>query len=252
MNKKKLVSLCLVLALAITAAIGGTMAYFTDTDAETNEFTVGKVSIDLKEEFGPDKELMPGKDVNKDAWIVNDGENEAWVWAEVLIPRILDDGIVNSPEAPGLQNSLHVNYPGMYSYGHAQNTNADAKWYNANLSQLWKHQSNDNGLEYGYKGTETVGGVEYNVYVKLYTEKLAKGEKTSNFLDKVYMDTKVEQCTKENCECGGNGFILYDGNTCYTGDWQVLVRAYGMQAEGFDTVEAAYAKYDGEYPAEKE
>jgi len=49
MNKKKLVSLCLVLALAITAAIGGTMAYFTDEEEVTNTFTVGNVDITLDE-----------------------------------------------------------------------------------------------------------------------------------------------------------------------------------------------------------
>ena len=46
--KKKLLSLCLVLALALTA-IGGTLAYFTDTDTENNVFTVGGVKIDLIE-----------------------------------------------------------------------------------------------------------------------------------------------------------------------------------------------------------
>ena len=47
--KKKIIALCLIVALAATAVIGGTLAYFTDTDAETNTFTVGGVSIDLIE-----------------------------------------------------------------------------------------------------------------------------------------------------------------------------------------------------------
>ena len=47
--KKKIIALCLVIALAATAVIGGTLAYFTDTDEETNTFTVGNVSIDLIE-----------------------------------------------------------------------------------------------------------------------------------------------------------------------------------------------------------
>ena len=47
--KKKVLSLCLVAMLAITAVVGGTMAYFTDTDDATNEFTVGNVDIDLTE-----------------------------------------------------------------------------------------------------------------------------------------------------------------------------------------------------------
>lgn len=47
--KKKIVTLCLVVALAAIAVVGGTLAYFTDTDTETNTFTVGNVEIDLIE-----------------------------------------------------------------------------------------------------------------------------------------------------------------------------------------------------------
>ena len=47
--KKKILVLCLVVALAVTAVVGGTLAYFTDTDEETNTFTVGNVKIDLLE-----------------------------------------------------------------------------------------------------------------------------------------------------------------------------------------------------------
>lgn len=47
--KKKILSLCLVAALAATAIIGGTLAYFTDTDAATNVMTVGDVDITLHE-----------------------------------------------------------------------------------------------------------------------------------------------------------------------------------------------------------
>lgn len=47
--KKKIVSLCLVVALAATAVIGGTLAYFTDTQEATNTITTGDVSIALYE-----------------------------------------------------------------------------------------------------------------------------------------------------------------------------------------------------------
>ena len=50
-NKKKMVALIMVLALACASMIGGTLAYFTDDDEATNVFTVGNVSIDLIEEF---------------------------------------------------------------------------------------------------------------------------------------------------------------------------------------------------------
>lgn len=46
--KKKIVSLALAVCLIAIAAVG-TLAYFTDKDAETNTFTVGNVKIDLLE-----------------------------------------------------------------------------------------------------------------------------------------------------------------------------------------------------------
>lgn len=49
MSKKKILSLCLVIALAATAILGGTLAYFTDVDEVNNTFTMGKVDITLDE-----------------------------------------------------------------------------------------------------------------------------------------------------------------------------------------------------------
>ena len=46
--KKKIVTLCLAAALAVTA-IGGTLAYFTAEDEATNTFTVGDIDITLTE-----------------------------------------------------------------------------------------------------------------------------------------------------------------------------------------------------------
>ena len=47
---KKILALCLVVVLAITAVTGATLAYFNDTEAATNVFTLGNVVIDLVEE----------------------------------------------------------------------------------------------------------------------------------------------------------------------------------------------------------
>ena len=47
--KKKLIAISLVVAMLAVAVIGGSLAYFTDTDEETNTFTVGNVKIELLE-----------------------------------------------------------------------------------------------------------------------------------------------------------------------------------------------------------
>lgn len=61
--KKKITAICLVVALAAVAVIGGTLAYFTDTtDEVTNTFTMGK-NIDISLDEAPvelvDGELKP-------------------------------------------------------------------------------------------------------------------------------------------------------------------------------------------------
>ena len=48
--KKKITAIFLCVALLATAIVGASLAYFTDTDNETNTFTVGNVKIDLIEE----------------------------------------------------------------------------------------------------------------------------------------------------------------------------------------------------------
>ena len=50
--KKKLIALCLIVVLAAVAVVGGTLAYFTDTDSEKNVFTTGDVDIPADETGG--------------------------------------------------------------------------------------------------------------------------------------------------------------------------------------------------------
>lgn len=47
--KKKILSLCLVLCLAATAIVGGTLAYFTDSEKATNTMVIGNVQINIDE-----------------------------------------------------------------------------------------------------------------------------------------------------------------------------------------------------------
>ena len=50
MNKKKIKKITILLILIITIlGVGSLLAFLTDTDTETNVFTVGKVDIELVE-----------------------------------------------------------------------------------------------------------------------------------------------------------------------------------------------------------
>lgn len=79
--KKKLVTLCAALALCATAIIGGTLAYFTDTEAATNTFTVGNVDIELTEPnwTGEHTNVYPGQKLAKDPTVKNIGANACYV-----------------------------------------------------------------------------------------------------------------------------------------------------------------------------
>lgn len=87
--KKKIVSLVVVLALAATALVGTTLAYFTDTDNAENVFTVGNVKIDLTEPEWDKQgsvdapEVYPGERLAKDPTIENIGANPCFVRVKV-------------------------------------------------------------------------------------------------------------------------------------------------------------------------
>lgn len=81
-------------ALAIAAAagsllVGGTFAYLTDYDQTVNQFTVGKVTIDLEEpNWKPEEntKIVPTQVIKKDPQIKNTGKNDAFVYLEVSVP----------------------------------------------------------------------------------------------------------------------------------------------------------------------
>ena len=80
----------------------------------------------------------------------------------------------------------------------------------------------------------------YNVYTFKMENKLPAGKTSLPFLRQVYMDANVTQCTDAaHTDC----LVLKDGTTHYSGTWELLVKAYAMQTEGFDTVDAAIEGY---------
>ena len=233
--------MCLVVALAATAVIGGTLAYFTDTDTETNTFTAGGVKIDLIEQqvgenglepFEQDQVLMPivgsaqgEKDqygqpvaenyIDKIATIENKGKSDAYVRAYFAIPSALDDGC--DTFNAGL-NVLHFNFGnnnGVSTFGN--------EWNWKNESGTWK-----------YYETE-IDGVKYNVYYADYTKILAAGATTEQFISGVYLDSHVDMVD-------GNYVDTRDPQadiSILAGDVKCPVMAVAVQAAGFDNADAA-------------
>lgn len=217
--KKKILALCLVVVLAVTAVTGATLAYFTDDDSQKNTFTTGNVAIDLWEDFGDNdaqgiEELIPAvgsaqdgtlkNGIEKEVYVTNDGSEDAYVRVHIAIPQLLDNG---DPSFDAGKNVLHFNYD--------KASVAEGKWD-------WSKTNGDpTEGDFNYYETE-IAGVKYNVYVVTYATALKTGESTVDAIHQVYLDSKVtnEDITKLKNAIGEK--------------WYIYVAAEGAQAAGFE------------------
>ena len=245
MTKKKIVSLCLAAVLVVMAVAGATVAYFTDTDNETNTFAVGNVKIDLIEQqrgenglvpFEQNKKLYPivgsaqsEKDkygmptaknyVDKMVTIQNTGSEKAYIRAYFAIPSALDDGYETFNA--GL-NVLHFNFGNKVENGVVTSTEG-AEW-------IWTHGSKWNYFE------TTIDGIKYNVYYADYHQAVDAGATTEQLVSGVYLD-KTFDIKDGKCYAFGKEVTLDNG-----WDWNRVscpVFAIACQAEGFDNAAAA-------------
>ena len=93
MTKKKIAIAIAAAALAGTCAIGGTLAWLTDTANVTNAFTVGAVDVDVKEtKKGPYK-IYPGAEIAKDPTLTVKADSEnCYLFAYIDDGLSLEDG----------------------------------------------------------------------------------------------------------------------------------------------------------------
>lgn len=88
-GKWKYAKAALVTGVIGLASVGGVSAYLTDYDTADNEFTVGKVDIELNEpDWKPEEQtsIEPGKEIPKNPQVKNTGLNDAYVYLEVSVP----------------------------------------------------------------------------------------------------------------------------------------------------------------------
>ncbi len=243
--KKKITALFLCVALAAIAIVGASLAYFTDTDNETNTFAVGNVKIDLIEQergenglqpFTQNKKLSPivgsaqgEKDalgmptaknyVDKMVTIKNTGSEKAYIRAYFAIPSALDDGYETFNA--GL-NTLHFNFGNKVENGVVTSTEG-VEW-------IWTH-----GSKWNYFETE-IDGIKYNVYYADYYQAVDAGATTEQLVQGVYLD-KTFDIKDGKCYAFGKEVTLDAG-----WDWSKVscpVFAIACQAEGFDNAAAA-------------
>lgn len=102
MNKCKLITLILAVALLLTGVVGGTVAWLIDTtDPVVNTFTYGDINIDLEETPTPDDddnpdtnkyEMIPGEKITKDPKVtVNTDSKASWLFVKLVKSDNFDD-----------------------------------------------------------------------------------------------------------------------------------------------------------------
>ena len=253
--KKKITAIFLCVALVAIAVVGASLAYFTDTDNETNTFTVGNVKIDLIEEerngnggtkpFTQNKKLYPivgsaqgEKDalgmptaknyVDKMVTIKNTGSEKAYIRAYFAIPSALDDGYETFNA--GL-NVLHFNFGNKVENGVVTSTEG-VEW-------KWTHDGKWNYFE------TTIDGIKYNVYYADYYQAVDANATTAQLVQGVYLD-KTFDIKDGKCYAFGEEVTLDAG-----WDWSKVscpVFAVACQAEGFDSAsEAIDAAFGAQY-----
>ena len=223
--KKKIAALALVVALLAVAVVGGTLAYFTDTDSAKNVMTVGSVEIEQLEQerdgsdFKQDKPLLPAvydqfehvnaalngynvdivefpNVIDKFISVQNTGKNAAYVRTIVAI------------EAP---EGFNFDLYGVIVYNAPTGFVDDIGWTNY----------------------VTVDGVRYNVNVLTYREPLEKGATSGPSFGQLYLNKAAE-----------NKDVQLLGDEC-----TILAVSQAVQADGFATAADAFNEAFGEVNA---
>lgn len=176
--------------------------------------------------------------------VKNNGTEDAYVWVELRIPAYLVSNEYKAePHTNESKNALHWNSYGCFNVEYNSGNywrlavsdgivGADYKVTDADMVAV------EDGLwyDYEYVGTEDGGNT---VVIRTKMKNVLPAGKTSlPALAQVYMDWRVTKTAD------GNKFQLPDGTEIpKDASWKIDVRAYAIQADGFDNVDAAIAAF---------
>ena len=254
--KKKLVAISLVVAMLAVAVIGGSLAYFTDTAAKTNTFTVGSVKI----------ELLESSLHRENAGVPNGTTSDSELWSNVAMDgqpndkytagtgAAYSDDQIKANAAQYSCNDIKLN-PGQsyHKMPYVVNTGKNDAYIRIRVmipadldtailnSSMYTTSAISRGefsdMVYDNSGTVDRGGIKYNVYTFTRIAPLAPEEMTYwNVWGTIHMDSDV---TNEEIEA-----LFGEGKAYADGSFPVLVEADAIQADGFDSATEAFAAFD--------
>ena len=247
MNKKKIVSLCLIICLLATAVVGGTLAYFTDTDAAKNVMTTGKVDIcqNEKDRYGNDfrqnQPLMPMVD-KRDKDEKGEAIEETVVdgYYNTDLKNVVDKIITVTNEAKeGAKNEeayvrtiLAFETADVYAAG---TTNVIGDAHDMYIRALGDFDYVDadpdaEGVQFTYI---EIDGVKYVLAVKVYEDYLNPGNTSEPSLKQIFMAPTANNEVKD----------------LFGDEYTILAVSQGTQIAGFDSAADALDTAFGEVTA---
>lgn len=219
MKKKSILMAAIAVMLVAVLVVGGTLAYFTDTKSADNTFTVGDVKIKLDESNVNDPngdrvtsneytDVFPGIQYKKDPVVTNTGKNDAYVRAVVTIE--------NGMNWMGLYNENVWTAPQEEAFMKLICDKLGAGWSIENIAYVTNAER---------------GSTDFVATLK-YTGVLKSGDATSAMFENVMLPTNAT----------ANDIAT---RVAQNGVFHIDVVAQAIQADGFDTWEAAFTAFDG-------
>lgn len=266
MNKKQITALATCVATVAIAVVGGTLAYFTDTDEATNTFTLGNVTIALHEgayenvqkngaPINGDGEVDVSKanpnDHSKDDNFgydyldeVKDASYKGWLSEQTLMP--------GAQSFNRMQKRVFVENTGSYdAYVRVivgiptELDNAKGVSSNNILHMNQVTGEVNNNLGHWVEITNVTPDFSqdgYNYYIINYTEKLESGDCTdAEAISYFWLDGKVDNDGTNYYYMNGDEKVVLE--SLANGKIEIPVYAEAIQADGFDTYTAAWAAY---------
>ncbi|MBR1423087.1 MAG: SipW-dependent-type signal peptide-containing protein [Ruminococcus sp.] len=214
MEKKRLTTTVAAVALLGALAVGGTLAYLTDTETKTNNFTIAKdVDIDLTEtKWNPDvtpdpddssdagtKNTVPNALIDKNPVVVNKGDENIVTFVEVRSPKAMIT--TQKGGSPDKQE--------LFFFGTGTQTKLTANAFNVT-------DSDSNGKNWVLLDADDTDD-DYVVYLFGYNSVVAGSGSTESVFDYVYL----------------KNYISSDSNPDAA---KIIVTAYAIQADNlYDT-----------------
>ena len=245
---KKALAWLLVIAMTAALAVGGTLAYLTDTDDDVNVMTVGQVKIDQLEyervnvdsededatvqEFHDNKPLYPA--VTEDGFDYTPGDTYVdWdqIGKDGYTSEIWDPTKINNEQ----DKMVFVKNKGDWDAYVRTVFGFEANGYTlAQFKDLFHLNLNETDWTWEWTESVDINGTNYIIATATYNKVLAPGAITEISLSQIALDSKAT-----------NADIESFGDT-----YQILVQSQAVQAAGFEDADTALNEAFGEIDVE--